>query len=114
MSFHSICSRAIHAGHATNFSQILKDSLAPPQLCGFSLVGLSMLPIPVGLVAYLELFGSSRCTRVWLAGMHDKLRLQTIAKFPQTLVVGFELEGICVWVQCQPRVGWKVLEAKGG
>ena len=49
-------------------ARILKDSLAPPQLCGFSLVSLSMLPIHVGLVSYLELSGSSRCTRVWLAG----------------------------------------------
>ena len=46
--------------------------------------------------------------------MHDKLRLQTNAKFPQTLAVGLELEGMWVWVQCQPRVGWKALEAKGG
>ena len=37
--------------------------------------------------------------------MHDKLILQTIAKFPQTLVVGLELEGIWVWVQCQPKGG---------
>ena len=46
--------------------------------------------------------------------MHGKLILQTNAKFPQTLAVGLELEGTCVWVQCQPRVGWKALEAKGG
>ena len=27
--------------------------------------------------------------------MHDKLMLQTNAKFPQTLVVGLDLEGMC-------------------
>ena len=35
--------------------------------------------------------------------MHDKLNLQTVAQFPQTLAVGLELEGTWVWVQCQPK-----------
>ena len=45
--------------------------------------------------------------------MHDKLILQTIAKFPQTLVVGFELEEYVFGCNVSPRVGWKELEAKG-
>ena len=45
--------------------------------------------------------------------MHDKLILQTIAKFPQTLVVGFELEECVFGCNVSPRVGWKELEAKG-
>ena len=36
--------------------------------------------------------------------MHDKLILQTNGKFPQTLAVGLELEGMCVLVQCQPKI----------
>ena len=51
--------------------------------------------------SYLEALDAQECG--WQE-MHDKLRLQTIAKFPQTLVVGLELEGTWVWVQCQPNV----------